>query len=76
MALLTLALEQGKVRFITACVRSWADGGRPLCVGVCVCGCFAQFEFSVAVRPRRLYRLLETGRGAQGSHLDFHSFDL
>ena len=36
MALLTLALEQGKVRFITACVRSWADGGRPLCVGVCV----------------------------------------
>ena len=37
MALLTLALEQGKVRFITACVRSWADGGRPLCVCVCVC---------------------------------------
>ena len=37
MALLTLALEQGKVRFITACVRSWADGGRLLCVCVCVC---------------------------------------
>ena len=71
MALLTLALEQGKVRFITACVRSWADGGRPLCVCVCVCGCSAQFEFSVAGRPRRLYRLL--GRGAQAGHLDFHT---
>ncbi|KAK7093209.1 protein ELYS-like [Littorina saxatilis] len=26
MSLLTLALEQGKIRFIAACVRSWADG--------------------------------------------------
>ncbi|KAK7496763.1 hypothetical protein BaRGS_00011972, partial [Batillaria attramentaria] len=28
MALLTMALEHGKIRFITACIRSWADGGK------------------------------------------------
>ena len=27
MALLTLDLDQGKIRFITACVKQWTDGG-------------------------------------------------